>query len=356
MNEKLDIKFREVVPKYYQIEEHIRGLVSSGAVRPGHKLPSEENLARRWNLNRLTINKAIGNLVKEGLLSRQRGQGTYISDLKPRLSARNIVAIAMQTHGHLYAPLSGRIISSLEKQKYYCVSVNVSEKNSYYDKLECLLEQKPEFLVADGSSYFPFKLLKSYGGRTIVVFRDEGPEEPGWTYAVSDYYRGGRAVAEYLLSLGFAGFVHVTEKIRESQKSNLLRIKGIKDVFKERGIAPDNFRLCEYSGRTEMNSSIKTLLSRGQKPMALFCSLDITGKTVYKNARDLGLEIPGDVSVLGYYNTPWCEAFHPELSSVSIEEEKIADTVAGIIVRGDSEGEKILVEPRIIPRGSTRKI
>jgi len=45
MEKHLNIKFEEIVPKYYQIKKHIKSLIASGKIKAGDRLPSEESLA-----------------------------------------------------------------------------------------------------------------------------------------------------------------------------------------------------------------------------------------------------------------------------------------------------------------------
>lgn len=65
-------------PAYRQIAESIRGLIVSGALGPGAKLPSTRDLARDVGVNRVTVNKAIQWLETQGLICSKIGNGTYV--------------------------------------------------------------------------------------------------------------------------------------------------------------------------------------------------------------------------------------------------------------------------------------
>jgi GntR family transcriptional regulator len=75
---------RSRLPLYAQIEAHVLQLVHSRRLRPGHMLPSEHDMARAYGVSRLTIRQAIGRLVDQGVLIRQRGKGTFVN--QPRVS------------------------------------------------------------------------------------------------------------------------------------------------------------------------------------------------------------------------------------------------------------------------------
>jgi DNA-binding GntR family transcriptional regulator len=66
------------------VRDEIRGDLLSGAYSPGDKLPSEPELARAYNVSRITLREAVRGLVEEGYLSRRHGAGTYVTR-KPKL-------------------------------------------------------------------------------------------------------------------------------------------------------------------------------------------------------------------------------------------------------------------------------
>lgn len=70
------------VPYYIQIRESILKKIVSGELKVGDKLPSEENLAKHFGVSRMTVNKALRDLVDDGYLTRVPGSGTYINKIR----------------------------------------------------------------------------------------------------------------------------------------------------------------------------------------------------------------------------------------------------------------------------------
>lgn len=60
--------------------------ILSGALPPGHRLPSEPSLATQHSLSRVTIRRALDGLARDGLIRRQPGSGTFVLDTSPRKS------------------------------------------------------------------------------------------------------------------------------------------------------------------------------------------------------------------------------------------------------------------------------
>ncbi|HEX3438412.1 MAG TPA: GntR family transcriptional regulator [Pseudacidobacterium sp.] len=70
---------------YAKIEETIATEIAQGEYRPGDQLPTEEALLQRFQVSRITVRRAIQNLVNRGLLEIRRGLGTFV--LSPRIEA-----------------------------------------------------------------------------------------------------------------------------------------------------------------------------------------------------------------------------------------------------------------------------
>ena len=87
------------VPAYYQITLDLRQRISAGEWRAGNKLPPELELMKQYDVSRMTFRQAIGELVKEGILVRRRGVGTF-------LSQRYVPVEQMPTHEQLHTSMS----------------------------------------------------------------------------------------------------------------------------------------------------------------------------------------------------------------------------------------------------------
>jgi GntR family transcriptional regulator len=68
------------VPLYHQITQNCRELIESGQLRPGEGLPSEWELSALYGVSRLTIRRALDELVRGGLLNRRHGVGTFVTN------------------------------------------------------------------------------------------------------------------------------------------------------------------------------------------------------------------------------------------------------------------------------------
>lgn len=69
-------------PRYHQVYQDLDLRIRSGTWVPGESIPSEAELCKHYGVSRGTIQRAVRNLVEQGLLRRERGRATYVSSPK----------------------------------------------------------------------------------------------------------------------------------------------------------------------------------------------------------------------------------------------------------------------------------
>ncbi|ELR63839.1 Histidine utilization repressor [Photobacterium marinum] len=97
-------------PRYLQIKQYLNDKIQSRIWPPGFRIPTELELSEQFSVSRMTANKAIRDLVKEGLLERTPRLGTFVCQKKaesPLMTIRNI-ATEVKDRGNDY---SSKVIS-----------------------------------------------------------------------------------------------------------------------------------------------------------------------------------------------------------------------------------------------------
>ena len=79
-----------VVPRYREIYESLRQKIVLGEWPPGHRLPSEHELARSFGCARMTLGRALGTLADQRLVTRRRRAGTVVNAPRPQESVLEI--------------------------------------------------------------------------------------------------------------------------------------------------------------------------------------------------------------------------------------------------------------------------
>ncbi len=90
------------IPVYYQLKQDFIENINSGRWKNGQCIDSERELSEYYGVSRMTIRQALGELVQEGLLIREKGRGTFVCEKKVRqkdiMSFSEIVSKAGLSH------------------------------------------------------------------------------------------------------------------------------------------------------------------------------------------------------------------------------------------------------------------
>ena len=78
-------------PKYVQIQNYILQKIESGEYTAGDKIPSEIELARQFDVSRLTVNPAVKELANSGIVERVQGKGTFVRFVPHRLLEHGVI-------------------------------------------------------------------------------------------------------------------------------------------------------------------------------------------------------------------------------------------------------------------------
>lgn len=77
-----DLDYNSIIPLYAQIAEKLQFNIRIGIFRQTGRLPAEDKLSEQYQVSRITIRKAVDELVRCGLVEKRQGKGTFICDPK----------------------------------------------------------------------------------------------------------------------------------------------------------------------------------------------------------------------------------------------------------------------------------
>ncbi|WP_432929415.1 LacI family DNA-binding transcriptional regulator [Microbispora sp. CA-135349] len=172
----------------------------------------------------------------------------------------------------------------------------------------------------------------------------------------ADNLGGATRVVEHLLGLGHRRIGFIAG--RSSLAAAWSREEGYRTALAQAGVPVDPTLI----GRGDFNpeSAIplaRALLERPDRPTAIFAASDGMALKVLEVARELGLGVPGDLSVVGFDNIPESALAEPGLTTVDQSMYRLGYEAARMLkslVTGEWEGPRqILLPTRLLARGST---
>jgi DNA-binding LacI/PurR family transcriptional regulator len=152
--------------------------------------------------------------------------------------------------------------------------------------------------------------------RTPVVLVDPVRSAPAsLTTVVATDWAGGRDATEHLLGLGHRRIGFITG--RPELECHLDRLDGYRSALLRAGLVPDPALVRHGDSRVGGGLRHGTeLLRAADRPTALISGSDEQAYGVYQAARDLGLRVPEDVSVVGFDDVELCQWVSPPLTTV----------------------------------------
>lgn len=194
----------------------------------------------------------------------------------------------------------------------------------------------------------PFVLIHNQGGLLSTV---PSVRITSW--------EGGFVATKHLIDLGHRRIAYIgkTAQARDA----IERIAGYRAALDEANIPLDPRLQCA-GDFTEDDGYVatKTLLALPEPPTAIFAGNDRQAAGVYRALHELGLTVPGDMSVIGFDNLPYTEIMNPPLTTVHAPRLELGRTAATMLLRllnGETlEMARVVLPTQFIERQSCRRL
>ncbi|HEY8450794.1 MAG: LacI family DNA-binding transcriptional regulator [Micromonosporaceae bacterium] len=236
---------------------------------------------------------------------------------------------------------------------YQTITVSTFDRDSAQQELiDRLVDRRVDGLVlATATLGDPTLARLEQDGLPFVLLNRSSGDYP---CVCGDDELGGYLATRHLLERGHRVIAHIGGP--QSTSTGTYRLRGYKRALNEFGIRY-NPNLVRY-GRFDAASALKgaeELLSRPQRPTAIFAINDSSALGVMAAARRLGLKVPDDLAVVGYNDSEMAALLPIPLTSVQVPLEQMGqlavdmllDRINGVAV------ERVLLTPRLVVRESS---
>ncbi|NPV54225.1 MAG: GntR family transcriptional regulator [Firmicutes bacterium] len=364
-------------PLYIQAKQRLEQMIKSGELRPSDKISPETELSQKLGISRTTVRQALRLLEEMGIVVRDRGRGTFISE-----NARDILSCRIKgsigfvlpfLDASYAADIMAGATREAAKQGYNLIlrdSENDPGKEA--QAIKSLVEHGVEGILL-------FPCTERFYSRTVLKLHlDDYPiVMVGRKYShlpipavEADNYNGAREAAEYLHELGCREFALISPAVSH-MSSVEARLNGYRDVCLERGIPaktvwietghPEESSI--YWERRDVNAlensiaTIQNFLERNPKVDAILTCNDLLAVDALKANARLGRRVPDDISVIGFDDAPFSSQLDPMLTTVRVprlEMGQAAITVITKLLQGEMpESLSICIPTSLVVRGST---
>jgi len=184
--------------------------------------------------------------------------------------------------------------------------------------------------------------------------------QPGVTSILPDFMEASRLAVEYLFQLGHRHIAILSGPFGATEQHIIELNRGLRAGYEEAGalIEAQNIIYGDLTYRNGYNA-LDVLLARSPAPTAVLCLNDSAAFGVIARAQSRGIQVPGDLSVLGCSDDLSSECIHPKLSTIHLPAEEIGATAAREAERrvadyehGLADAKKIVLPVRLVERES----
>jgi DNA-binding LacI/PurR family transcriptional regulator len=191
-------------------------------------------------------------------------------------------------------------------------------------------------------------------GFPIVLVCQDIPSLLAESVSVDDF-SSGYQVTKHLLSLGHHQIAIFAEKTRSSKE----RIRGYRKALEDVGLEFNESFVFVCDSTVKSGKQLaKQILGLIERPTAIFACNDLLAVGIFKGARERGIRVPDDLSIVGFDNTILATSIDPPLTSVKQPIEVMVREAINLLIQR-IEGKKetigrIVLLPEIIFRSSTK--
>ncbi|MCX7018196.1 MAG: GntR family transcriptional regulator [bacterium] len=348
-------------PLHVQITKAIRAKIESGEWKPGHQLPSYNELVKLTKVSMITIQQSVGSLIKEGTLSRKRGIGVFVPDGHQSHKERIIGLLLPDVRHQFFSGLAHVIQTHANRQGYAITMYSLeADPSRAYHVVDLALRQNVAGIITSPtiSEHFSFQFSGVLKRRIPIVFVDGKSSHEGFDYVETNNRLGMELVLDHLTSLGhkrigFACCQILTQGVRE-------RMQAFQELLAERGLdfSPPLLQVSHLPDDDGGENAGYTLLSLREPPTAIVCSNDLAAVGVMRAARKLDVECPGELSVVGFDDLELSSHLEIPLTTVRQPVNDIGQTAVDLLLArlhgtGTAERETRSLAPELIIRSST---
>lgn len=286
------------------------------------RVPSIRDVARLAGVSHQTVSRVLNDHPSIRPETRKRVEDAIaVLDYKPNLAARALVTSRSRTIGVLsatigeFGPTSS--IASIEDaaraEGYSVTTLNLpgTTPEAIGDAIRQLGREQVSGIVALAPQVRVFNVLRGMAVGVPLVSLQAASGSDGFTIS-ADQVAGARAVTEHLIELGHTDILHLAGPQDWIEAES--RMRGYLEALREADLP--TFPPIRGDWSADFGHFAGVELARRRDFTAVFAANDLMAIGLMHGFRDAGLDVPGQVSVVGFDDIPVAAHVWPPLTTV----------------------------------------
>ena len=304
------INNKSSVPKYFQLQTWLQDRIEQGYYSANDKIPTENELVKLSGLSRATVRKSLRNLENNGFIIRKKRIGSFVKKLKKSSNYGKTVGLLVPDIRSGYAPILARgAEDEAVKNDISLVLCNTDDnpRQAIYH-IERLIK-----LSVSGVIYIPVAatdrkniqiISKLKKANIPIVLADRGIKNSDLDLVTTNNFKGSRQITQYLIDKGHKKIAFLSNKLYNTER---LRYDGFVSKMMEKDLPiHKNVTILDKSAFNVNNylEHAHQILKNRKNFTAVYAGHDRIALLFYAAAKNLGLSVPQDFSIVGYDNMP----------------------------------------------------
>ncbi len=366
-------------PMYQKIKEDILRQLKTSLLLPGDRLPTEHQLMEQYQVSRITVSKALGELKSEGVIERYPNRGSFVSRLpetqkqdtdlnqpedktglhgllpESKTNAYDLlpeIACILPTVTDMFSlAMVNGVLSAFPINEYICHIFQSRNPQIENYLLKRCLETNISGIVLfpQDQPFFSDELLFMNLRKYPLVLLDRHLPRLNTSYVIADNRMAGELCLRHLYELGHRRIAFITTSHRDTFSIHY-RLEGIEDTAQKLDMPGDSLRVLEgWDVRKEHRHYQEMLLKLvNEDRVTAFITAENAACTyLYNLCTAMKLDVPGTVSLMTF-DTPAAEDRTPDFFTHINQSEFTMGREAGTLLRRRLEQNDINIYRKVI--------
>jgi LacI family transcriptional regulator len=255
-----------------------------------------------------------------------------------------------------FADIMDGVNTALERTQYRAmIGISHSSVETEMGIVESMIDRQMDGMLMIGSTEDRRNLDIIAKRKPLVAIGHHDPEATTFDTVNNHDQQGAMLVVKHLAANGYRK-IAMFSLVSGTSTILIQRELGYRRGMMEAGLGKHTNITSSSQILREVQLSARRLLTGPQRPDAIFCWTDLIALEVISVARELGLDIPNDLAVVGYDNTMFCDFVQNSLTSIDQSGEQLGLQAARLLIeriKGRADAEHFVVTPRIVVRPSS---
>lgn len=312
-----------------------------------------------------TVSRVINNndkvkpVTRQKVLKAMEDLNYFPNSIAQSLAAgrsNSVGVLIPELHGPFFGIMLGSIESELRKAgKHVMIMAGHSDEKGERESLALLLSRNCDALILHVYSLSDEYLLNLSNGPVPIVLLNRLVSGMENRCISLDNEYGGYIATRSLLELGHESVAYISGP--HWKMDSFKRIRGHKRALAEYGLEFDQRLMFEGTFEEESGKlGMEQLLQTGIPFTSVVCANDEMAAGAYNTAREQGLEIPGDISIVGYDDVAFARYLYPKLSSVTCHIDQMGLMAARCVLKHAYGKDDVVIQnafqPSVVLRAS----